>query len=189
MVGKEAKAMEKEVDDRKEVTNLYIVHKAVLDATDQHLLKLNRDAHQLELYRKVAGDTLHKYYSIRPDFDYSDYVMFEKEKAFDCIFGGEETPTPSGIFRITDKSKEEYVSGYYAQRDKVKFFGYLVIFEDYFIHSDLYEENVTEDMMRSDKAIIPISHGDSHTAGCIRVSQKNADWLVEHIEIGTTVVM
>ncbi len=31
--------------------------------------------------------------------------------------------------------------------------------------------------------------GDDHTSGCIRVKQEELDWLVENVDVGTTVVM
>lgn len=43
--------------------------------------------------------------------------------------------------------------------------------------------------MRNDASVEPISKGDDHTSGCIRVAQENLDWLVENIEDGTTVEM
>ena len=116
-------------------------------------------------------------------------LIDELEKEFSCIFGGEKSPTPLGVFQVEYKTTDEYVSGYYPEHDKVKFFGYLIIFEDYFIHSDLYDGNVTADAMRYDKSLQPISKGDDHTSGCIRIAQENLDWLVDNIEVGTMVEM
>ena len=111
---------------------------------------------------------MNEHYSIRPDFDSSGYMMYEKLKSVDCIFGGEKSPTPTGIFEVEKKSAEEYISGYYPKRGKVKFFGYLVIFEDYFIHSDLYDAAVTGETMQDHE---PISKNDTFTSGCIRIAQ------------------
>ena len=167
---------------------LYIIKEDLLGAVKDTLLKLDRVGKKLEVYRRVPNEKLHDHYSIREDFDSSDYAMFEVEKSFDCIYGGTESPTPEGIFTVLKKSTDEWISGYYPKRGAVKFFGYLVIFEDYYIHSDLYEETVTEDMMRNDPNIEPLSKGDDHTSGCIRVSQENLDWLVENVTVGTVVV-
>jgi len=87
---------------------------------------------------------------------------------------------------VEGKSAEEYVSGYYPELDQVKFFGYLVIFEDYFIHSDLYASNATKETMQDYE---PVSKDDTFTSGCIRVSQENLNWLLENIDVGTTVIM
>ena len=85
------------------------------------------------------------------------------------------------------KVKEEYISGYHKKYERIKnFFGYLVIFEDYFIHSDLYMDRVTSETFEQAE---PISNGDTGTEGCIRVSQKNVEWLLENIEVGTTVIL
>lgn len=154
----------------------------------QRLLELNREAHLLEVYRRAGDKRMHAFYSLRDDFDDSPYVMLEREKTFPCIFGGEKSPTPRGYFRVENKTAKEYLSGYYPEHDKVKFFGYLEIVEDYFIHSDLYAADITEDMMRSGAAE-PISKADAHTSGCVRVAQDALDWLVENIEVGTMVLL
>lgn len=65
----------------------------------KYLLKLNRPSHSLELYRKSSDNSvLHNYYPICEDIDMSDYLMYEKEWEFPCIWGGGETLTPEGIF-------------------------------------------------------------------------------------------
>ena len=165
---------------------MYIVKRKFENQGTNYLLKLNRTDHKLEVYQKADNSVLNEHYSIRPDFDVSGYTMYEKLKSIDCIFGGEKSPTPKGIFKVENKSAEEYLSGYYPKRGQVKFFGYLVIFEDYFIHSDLYDAEVTRETMRDNQ---PLSRQDTHTSGCIRVSQQELDWLVENIELGTTVIM
>lgn len=167
----------------------FIILKSIVADTDAHLLKLNRETQKLEVYRKVSNEKITEYYSIREDFDTSNYVIFELENTFDCIFGSEKKPTPNGLFKIQNKSSGEYISEYYPEYDKVKFFGYLVVFEDYYIHSDMYTVNVTKNMIKKDNKIKSISKRDEFTSGCIRVSQKDVDWLVENIEIGTTVIL
>lgn len=157
-----------------------------LNSLNDYLIKINRSTNKLEIYYKSDNSVLHKYYSIRPDFDASNYIMYEKVKSMDCIYGGEKSPTPTGIFQVEKKSTEEYISGYYPELEQVKFFGYLVIFEDYFIHSDLYAADVMKETMEKNE---PISKGDASTSGCIRVSQADLNWLLENIEIGTSVIM
>lgn len=169
--------------------DLYIIHKSSVDAATKHLLKLNRKTESLELYMRAENNVvLHDYYDIRKDFDSSDYYMYEMVNSFPCIFGGQNTPTPSGIFKIkkVSKEREEYISGYHPEYQNVKFFGYLVIFEDYFIHSNMYLEEVTKDTLDEAETI---SKADEHTSGCIRVSQTDLDWLVKNIKEGTTVIM
>ena len=102
---------------------MYIVRKETENQARKYLLKLDRGAGKLEIYRKADNSILNEHYSIRPDFDSSDYMMYEKMKSMDYIFGGEKSPTPEGIFMIEKKSPEEYISGYYPERKNVKFFG------------------------------------------------------------------
>lgn len=166
-------------------SGMYIVKEALLGDAKERVLKLDRDAKNLLVYKRVDNEKLHDHYSICKDFDSLPYAMYEVEKSFDCIFGGEKSPTPEGVFTVLSKTMDEYVSGYYPEHDKVKFFGYLVIFEDYFIHSDLYDGSVSAKDMRNDPSVQPISKADDHTSGCIRVAQENLDWLVENVEVGT----
>lgn len=104
---------------------MYIVRKETENQVSKYLLKLDRGAGKLEIYRKADNSILNEHYSIRPDFDSSDYMMYEKMKSMDCIFGGEKSATQEGIFMIEKKSPEEYISGYYPERKNVKFFGYI----------------------------------------------------------------
>ena len=165
---------------------IYIAKKRI--STENFLLKLNRQAHQLEVYKKADGQALRKNYSIRKDFVPCEYTIYEKIKEMPCLFGREDSPTPYGVFDIVKKSKvkEEYIKKKKKKYERIKFFGYLVIFEDYFIHSDLYMDRVTSETFEQAE---PISNGDTGTAGCIRVSQKNVEWLLENIEVGTTVIL
>lgn len=167
----------------------YVIKREKREPQSKHLLKLNRTTKHLEYYRLSTDNAIfHDYYPIRKDFDASDYLMYEKEKEFPCIWGGGDTPTPEGIFQIEKVSEahEEYVSGYYTGHDKVKFFGYLVVFEDYFIHSNLYTEEATQDTFEQMK---PVNGAEEHSSGCIRLTQEDLDWLVKNVEVGTTVVM
>lgn len=61
---------------------------------------------------------------------------------------------------------------------QVKFFGYLAVFEDYFIHSNMYLTDAVSDTFMEQE---PISEQDEHTSGCIRVPQEELDWLVANI--------
>ena len=166
---------------------MYIISNNMLskDSNNAFFMRLNREKSILEVYKKCESSKLREEYPIRDDFEESGYTMFELYKELRCIFGGEgKKRTPSGLFHIYDKSKGEYKSSYYEGKDCVKFFGYLSFFEDYFIHSDLYDENIT---IKNYKEAEPISKEDVNTAGCIRVAQDELDWLVENVEVGTIV--
>lgn len=170
-------------------SKLYIAKKNIVGVNTNYFLKLNRQDENLEVYKRIDENCiLHKYYSIRDDFDSSDYVMFEREKYIPCIFGGENSPTPEGMFKVekVSETREEYVSEYYSKYKQVKFFGYLIIFEDYFIHSDMYKFEIEKEAMEYAESI---SKNDKHTAGCIRVEQSDLDWLIENIKVGTTIIM
>ena len=110
--------------------------------------------------------------------------MLEMVDSMSCLFGGEKSPTPYGVFQVEKVSDSEYVSGYRPGYDAVKFFGYIVVFEDYFIHSDMYEASVTDYKNASS-----ISSNDTFTSGCIRISQKSLDKLLSLIPVGTTVIL
>lgn len=167
----------------------YIVKKEILNksADNKYFLKLNRASHCLEIYEKKDMNSLRSDYPIRQDYNLSDYMLYALKKTMVCVFGGSgHQRTPCGIFNIEEVSKAEYVSPYHPNHDKVKFFGYLVVFEDYFIHSDMYLMDVGIDSFRLKE---PISVRDKHTSGCIRVKQEDLDWLVGNISIGTTIEM
>ena len=166
---------------------LYIISKRNFnDAIDNvYVLKLNRADSQLEIYKKANEKCLRESYPIREDFDASNYELFTLYKTMPCIFGGEgKRRTPQGIFNIEKVTSEEYISPYYPASGQVKFFGYLVVFEDYFIHSDLYSMDADRSNFREQKSI---SLEDKDTSGCIRVSQSDLEWLVENIPVGTVV--
>lgn len=151
----------------------------------QYYLKLNRESSCLYIYEKTDINNIRKQYPIRDNFDMTNYIMYELIDIFPCIFGGDgKYQTPKGIFNIEMVKQEEYISEYYPNYKKVKFFGYLVIFEDYFIHSDLYPMDVDRQPLDNSKSI---SLSDKHTSGCIRVSQENLKWLIENISEGTAI--
>ena len=65
---------------------MYIVKREFENQEMNYLLKLNRTDHRLEVYQKADNSVLNEHYSIRSDFDASDYTMYEKLKSIDCIF-------------------------------------------------------------------------------------------------------
>lgn len=166
---------------------MYIVASRILNKKNdnQFYLKLNRNSSCLEIFEKTDAKALWDNYPIKQGFDASDYVMYELAKIMPCIFGSDgKTQTPAGIFNIEKVSSSEYISPYHPKYDQVKFFGYLVVFEDYFIHSNMYSMDVNIDDFREKKSI---SLHDEHTSGCIRVSQDDLSWLIESIPDGTTI--
>lgn len=109
-------------ENRKVMENdIYIAKKRI--STENFLLKLNRQAHQLEVYKKADGQALRKNYSIRKDFVPCEYTIYEKIKEMPCLFGREDSLTPYGVFDIVKKSKvkEEYISGYHKKYERIKF--------------------------------------------------------------------
>lgn len=166
------------------VNPLFILKKELAGTKQPYLIKLNREKSQLDVFRKCANERLYDSLSIRKTYNSNAYVIFESALSFPCIFGGDLTPTPTGLFHVEAKSEAEYISPYYSNHSQVKFFGYLVIFEDYFIHSDLYAINETAPAKNR-----AISLHDKTTSGCIRVSQKALAWLIENIEAGTLVFL
>lgn len=168
--------------------NLQIIEKNISGSDKRFLLKLNRNDGCLEIFEKADKDKVYTYHSIRKDFDISNYEMFEKIKSISCICGSSDTPTPYGIFNIQGKSKDFYISKYHKLYDEVKFIGYLVIFEDYFIHSNMYLIDADNEMIKSGKAEA-ISVDDKFTQGCIRISQDEINWLVENIDVGTIIIL
>ncbi|HKM04090.1 MAG TPA: L,D-transpeptidase [Lachnospiraceae bacterium] len=171
------------------IKGMYIVASRILNKRidNRYYLKLNRKSSCLEIYEKTDTKVLWDNYPIRKDFDASDYVMYEFARSMPCIFGGDgKTLTPAGIFNIEKVSSTEYISTYHPDFEQVKFYGYLVVFEDYFIHSDIYLMDANADDFREKESI---SLHDEHTSGCVRVSQDDLYWLIENIPEGTTIEM
>ncbi len=166
---------------------MFIVKKSFNSVESKLFVKLNRGERKLEIYQRVANEKLNDHYHIREDFDNSPYDMYELEKSFDCILGSEDHPTPEGIFDVERKSRDMWFSRSYAGYDEVRFFGYLTIFENYLIHSDLYDKSVSAEAMRNDPTVHPVSKKDDHTRGCIRIAQENLDWMLDNVEEGTIV--
>lgn len=168
---------------------MYIVTTQILEPIidNYNYLKLNRLERTLDVFIKSTEQCLREAYPLRSNFDASDYHFYELLLSIPCRFGGEgKSQTPQGIFRIQNVTKNEYVSTYRQGVPEVKLFGHLDIFEDYFIHSEMYTMDATIDTFRSMQSI---SSEDTHTAGCIRVAQDDLDWLIANIPVGTTIEM
>ncbi|MBE5970674.1 MAG: L,D-transpeptidase [Lachnospiraceae bacterium] len=156
--------------------------------TSKYILKLDRINSKLCVFEQLANEEIRKYYSLKSDYKLDGFAGFSLIKEFSCIFGGSKTPSPEGIFCILDKSHDEYVSSYYGD-EPVKFFGYFVIFEDYFIHSGLYTREADKTDFEAESKDKQIGANDSSTHGCIRVSKSDLLWLLNNIEIGTIVIL
>lgn len=163
---------------------LFILKQEIVGVELPYLIKLNREESRLEIFKKCGNEKLYSTCLIRKNYNSGAYVVFEKGLSVPCIFGRSSTPTPEGVFHIEAKSTNEYISTYYPNYDKVKFFGYLVIFEDYFIHSDLY----TADQAGPTDGK-SIGCNDKATSGCIRVSQDNLAWLIKNIDVKTLIIL
>ena len=152
----------------------------------EYLLKLDRCNNLLRVYEKSDPQKIWDYYSLRKDFSMDNYVVYEEIKQFNCIFGCSETPTPFGVFQVENKSYDWYITPYRPKNltniEKLKFQGYLEIFEDYFIHSDIFSEaaNGETEVVGTVK--------DNGTTGCVRVSSDDLKWLLDNIPVKTTVM-
>ena len=58
--------------------DIYIAKKRI--STENFLLKLNRQAHQLEVYKKADGQALRKNYSIRKDLSRVNIRFMKKSR-------------------------------------------------------------------------------------------------------------
>lgn len=153
----------------------------------EYLLKLDRCNNLLRVYEKSESKKIRGYYSLREDFSMDNYDLYEEVKQFKCIYGQVETPTPFGVFQVENKSYDWYITPYRPKNltniEKLKFQGYLEIFEDYFIHSDIFAENTdgTSEIVGTVK--------DGGTTGCVRVSSDDLKWLLDNIPVKTTVML
>lgn len=153
----------------------------------KYLLKLDRNSNLLRVYEKSDPQKIWDYYSLRKDFSMDKYLLYEEVKQFKCIYGHTETPTPFGVFQVENKSNDWYVTPYRPKNLKnvgiLKFQGYLEIFEDYFIHSDIFAENTdgTNEIVGTVK--------DGGTTGCVRVNSDDLKWLLDNIPVKTTVML
>lgn len=169
-------------EDKSKVVTL---HKKI--SSSNYLLKLDRNNDLLRVYKKVETEKIRDYYSLRKDFSMDNYVVYEEIKQFNCIFGCSETPTPFGVFQVENKSYDWYITPYrpknLANVEKLKFQGYLEIFEDYFIHSDIFAKNTdgTNEIVGTVK--------DGGTTGCVRVNSDDLKWLLDNIPVKTTVML
>ena len=95
---------------------------------------------------------------------------------YECSTGIASEPTPTGIFKVTDRG-EWFYSEQYEQGGKywVQFLG------DYLFHSLPYDED--QDEIVDNTLGVPASHG------CIRLDTEDAKWIYDNIPNDTTVII
>ena len=169
----------------------YIIYNATITSNSKYLLRLDRSCNILEVYTKADScEKAREYFPLREDFDLSGHTVFEISKRFSCIIGGAGTKaTPCGTFAVVDKRNDEYESPYYEGSEHVYFYGYLKVFEDYFIHSDIYAQKTNLADINNGLSTSIIGNDDNFTSGCVRVSQSDLAWLLENIDIGSVVIL
>lgn len=160
-------------------------------------LQLDRDEKLLKIYKRNNDfEAVKAYYPLDENFDVNNDVPFEIFDEIPCIFGGEEgSQTPKGIFKIKNVSEKnkEFVSGFNPNHEKVKFYGYIEIYEYYWIHSNMYVgESINSNNFRNHPENLvhgaQNKDGSEHTSGCIRIPNQNKlDELLEIISPGDIV--
>ena len=162
-----------------------------------YYLKLDRQNRVLKVYERTQNfDLVNRFYPLDKNFDVRNDVPFLLKEDIPVLYGGSEgSQTPKGIYKVHNVSKkhQEYVSGFNPNYGTVKLFGYIEIYEYYWIHSNMYVgEDVNESnfMSKEDKIV----HGNynpdgtEHTSGCIRIQdQAKLDELMEYIQPGDIV--
>lgn len=167
----------------------YIVHKSSVDSSSKQLLKLNRETRHLELYiRSKSNLTFDDVISTYNNIDISDYYIYRMTDSFPCVLEEQNLSIVPGIFIIKRVSevREEYISACYKNLGRIKFFGYITIFNNCFIHGNVYNEDVTIDKIDNEHIVVK---DNENILNGIRVYQEDLEWLVENIKQGATLIM
>ncbi|MDD5658636.1 MAG: L,D-transpeptidase [Actinomycetota bacterium] len=93
-----------------------------------------------------------------------------------CSSGAPQTPTPKGVFKISDKIKYSWLPQY-----DVGAYYFVRFFKSYLFHSTPFDKDgnlIEEDQKNLGK---PVSHG------CVRLDINEAKWLYETVPSGTMV--
>lgn len=157
-----------------------------------YYLKLDRKSSELKVYKRYDYDInklFANYYPLDEKFNTSNTIVFELIEQIPCLFGGKKgQQTPRGIYKIQNVSKvhEEFISRFHPIYDAVKFFGYIEIWEYYYIHSNIYKADVDESNFQKHPESKVINHlgddGIEYTSGCIRIlEQEKLDELVRNL--------
>ena len=97
------------------------------------------------------------------------------EKSFVCSTGKNHNPTPGGVYEV------QYMIPYIGVEKGYRCKYALVFFRDYMYHSILFD--------KSGKYIKSGQYelGSKASHGCVRLSEKDSQWLYTHIPVKTTV--
>ena len=97
------------------------------------------------------------------------------EKSFVCSTGKNHNPTPEGVYEV------QYMIPYIGIEKGYRCKYALVFFRDYMYHSILFD--------KSGKYIKSGQYelGSKASHGCVRLSEKDSEWLYTHIPVKTTV--
>lgn len=102
-------------------------------------------------------------------------MKWKLEKSFVCSTGKNHNPTPSGLYEV------QYMIPYIGIEKGYRCKYALVFFRDYMYHSILFD--------KSGKYIKSGQYelGSKASHGCVRLSEKDSEWLYTHIPVKTTV--
>ena len=109
------------------------------------------------------------------------YVLEKKEGmwqhlyTFVCSTGKNVNPTPTGVYKV------QYAIPYFGMGKGYRCKYALVFFQDYMYHSILFDR--TGQYIKSGQYEL----GSKASHGCVRLSEKDSNWLYEHIPVKTTV--
>ena len=162
-----------------------------------YYLKLDRQNKILKIYERTQNfDLVKRFYPLDKNFDIRNDAPFIFKEGVAVLFGGDEgSQTPKGIYKVQNVSKkhQEYKSGFNPNHPQVKMYGYIEIYEYYWIHSNMYvgdEINESTFMNHPENIVHGNSNADGseHTSGCIRIpNQAKLDEIMEYIQPGDIV--
>ncbi|MBE6022304.1 MAG: L,D-transpeptidase [Cellulosilyticum sp.] len=100
---------------------------------------------------------------------------WQLEKSFICSTGKLVNPTPTGFYEV------QYMIPYIGEQKGYRCKYALVFFRDYMYHSILFDK--TGKYIKSGQYEL----GRKASHGCIRLSEKDSQWLYTHIPVKTTI--
>lgn len=101
--------------------------------------------------------------------------QWKLEKNFVCSSGKINNPTPAGLYEV------QYSIPYIGIQKGYRCKYALVFFRDYMFHSILFDK--TGKYIKSGQYEL----GSKASHGCVRLSEKDSEWLYKHIPVKTTV--
>jgi glucan-binding YG repeat protein len=96
-----------------------------------------------------------------------------------CAAGSSSTPTPSGTYTVQSK-------GTYFDSGSARCFWWTQFWGSYCFHSILYYQ---DGYTPSSASVMNSSVGSNISHGCVRLQTKNAKWVYDNVNSGTTVVV